>query len=65
MLNIGKWFGYTYENKNAVPIGVIPQLTQDEIRRQLRYPIESKPDGYKSSQSSSVRFLENTNLNAK
>ena len=56
MLNIGKWLGYTYENKNAVPIGVIPQPTQDEIRSQIR-----KPDAYKSCQSSSARFLQNAN----
>ena len=61
MLNIGKWLGYTYENKNAVPIGVIPQPTQDEIRSQIRKPIESKPDAYKSCQSSSARFLQNAN----
>jgi hypothetical protein len=42
-----KWFGYTYENKSAVPIAV---------REQLRSVEHSKPDGYKSSQSSSIRF---------
>jgi len=42
-----KWFGYTYESKSAVPIAV---------REQLRSVEYSKPDGYKSSQSSSIRF---------
>lgn len=63
MLNIGKWFGYNYENKTAVSATSLP--TQDEIRTQLRNPIETKPDGYKNSQSSSIRFLPNTNLTAK
>ena len=65
MLNIGKWLGYNYENKSAVNLVATPLPTQDEIRSQLRNPIETKPDGYKNSQSSSIRFLPNTNLTAK
>ena len=42
-----KWFGYTYETKSAVPIAV---------REQLRSVEHRKPDGYKASQSSSIRF---------
>lgn len=64
MLNIGKWFGYNYENKSAVNPVSIPLPSQDEIRSQLRNPIERKPDAYKSSQSSGARFLQNTNLTA-
>lgn len=59
MLNIGRWLGYTYENKTAT----LP--TQDEIRSQLRNPIESKPTGYKNINSSAIRFHQNTNLTAK
>ena len=57
----GKWKddGKPKANSIAIPI------SQDELRSQLRNPIETKPDGYKNSQSSSVRFLQNANLNAK
>lgn len=65
MLNIGKWFGYNYENKSAVNPVAVPLPSQDEIRSQLRNPNETKPDGYKNSQSSSIRFLPSTNLTAK
>lgn len=64
LVNIGKWFGYNYENKSAVDITSTPIPTQDEIRSQLRNPIEKKPDGYKNTQSSGIRFLQNTNLSA-
>lgn len=62
MLNIGKWLGYTYENKTAMTIGA---LSQDELRSQLRNPIEKKPDGYKNVNSSAIRFQPATNLTAK
>lgn len=52
--------GKPKQNQNAIPI-----MTQDQLRSQLRNPIERKPDAYKNSQSSSVRFLENTNLTSK
>ncbi len=48
-----------YENKIAIPIGI----TQPKFTSQLRINDEKKPAGYKNSQSSSIRFLPNTNLN--
>jgi len=54
-----KWDGKPRQNVIALPI------SQDQLREQLRNPIETKPDGYKNTQSSSVRFLQNTNLNTK
>jgi hypothetical protein len=36
---------------------VTPVLTQEQIQAQLRTPQIKKPDGYKSSQSSSMKFI--------
>lgn len=60
MLNVGKWFGYNYENKNAIPI-----MSQEDLRTQLRYIPEKKPDAYKNINNSSIRFPQNTNLTPK
>ena len=54
-----RWDSKPRQNTNALPI------SQDELRSQLRNIPERKPDGYKSSQASSIRFLPNTNLTAK
>ena len=53
-----KWDGKPRQNAIALPI------SQDQLREQLRNPIEKKPDSYKSIHSSGIRFLPNTNLNA-
>lgn len=65
MLNIGKWFGQTYENKCAVNPSAVTHQKLDVYRPQIRNPVEFKPDGYKSSQSSAIRFQYNRNLNDK
>lgn len=49
-----KWFGYTYENKSAVPIAV---------REELSSAKGVKPDAYKSIHSSSIRFHTGTPKN--
>jgi hypothetical protein len=50
-----KWLGYTYENKNAITITKIEQTSsQNNI----------KPDGYKSINSSSIRFPSEKPINA-
>ena len=58
--NISKWFGYNYENKSAINVST----NEEQIRSQPKKPLEKKPDGYKSINSSemTVRFLPNTNL---
>ena len=56
----GKWKGDGISNANSI---VIP-IYQDQLRSQLRNPIEKKPASYKSINSSSVRFLQNANLTA-
>jgi hypothetical protein len=64
--NRWRYDGKPKANTTAVPI------SQDQLRSQLRdttEPLrdttESKPDGYKNSQASSVRFLPDTNPTAK
>lgn len=57
MNNVGKWFGYNYENKNAISI-----MSQEEIQVKLRTIPEKKPFAYKNINSSSIRLHQNTNL---
>lgn len=56
MDNVGKWFGYNYENKTAIPI-----ISQEKIQVKLR-TIPEKPFAYKNINSSSIRLHQNTNL---
>lgn len=47
---------YTQKPEDNKPKIVIPIMKQDELRSQLNSPIEKKPDAYKNSQSSSLKF---------
>jgi hypothetical protein len=59
MLNIGKWFGYTYENKTAIIKTGTTLMSPDEyIIVEIRNPSNKKPDAYKSINASSVRVLK-------
>jgi hypothetical protein len=49
-----RWNGKPQANNIAIPI-----ISQDEIREQLRNPIERKPASYKSINASSVKIFEN------
>lgn len=49
--NIGKWLGYNYENKEAIPI-----TNPQPKRSQPSKPMETKPDGYKNIHTSAIRF---------
>lgn len=40
----------------------IPITKQDDIRSQLRNPIEKKPDPYKNINSSQIRIITSKNL---
>jgi hypothetical protein len=51
----GKWKGDGISNANSI---VIP-ISQDQLRSQLRNPIEKKPASYKSINASSVNIFEN------
>jgi hypothetical protein len=51
--NIGKWLGFNYENKEA-----IPTTNPQPKRSQPSKPIGTKPDGYKSINSSSIIFRQ-------
>lgn len=67
MLNIGKWFGYAYENKTATytyKSGTTLMSPDEYIMVEIRNPSDKKPDAYKSINSSSVRFQKTTNLTA-
>jgi hypothetical protein len=57
--NRWRYDGKPKANTTAVPI------SQDQLRSELRDTTETKPDGYKNSQASSVRFLPDTNPTAK
>lgn len=64
MYHLKNWLGYTYAHTIATPTPVIPP-TQDELRKELRFPLEKKPDAYKNINSSSIRvtnYTENRNL---
>jgi hypothetical protein len=47
----GKWKGYNYENKTATPI-----IKQDQLRTELHSVKLTKPSGYKSINSSSLKI---------
>jgi hypothetical protein len=47
----GKWKGYNYENKTAIPI-----IKQDQLRTELHSVKLTKPSGYKSINSSSLKI---------
>ena len=49
--NIGKWLGFNYENKEAIPI-----TNPQPKRSQPSKPMETKPDGYKNIHTSAIRF---------
>ena len=51
---------YTYRAEDRKPKIVL--LSQDEIRTQLRNPTEKKPDGYKNTNTSSIRLPISRNL---
>lgn len=62
MIGLGKWLNYNYESKIAVEIdtknGAKPVKKVEEKQT-------CKPDGYKNVNSSSARFLTDTNLASK
>lgn len=51
---------YAYKSyvapNDTKPKQVIPIMKQDDIRTQLNEPLNKKPDAYKNSNSSSMRF---------
>lgn len=54
MLNIGqfiRWKNYNYENKIGVPI-----MKQEQLRNELHTPKYTKPDRYKSINSSGLQI---------
>lgn len=61
---------YAYGNRwrddgKPKPNSIAVPISQDQLRSELRDTTETKPDAYKNSQSSSVRFLPNTNPTSK
>ena len=60
MLNYfyGNWNWNGKPLANSVGIPIIPQ---DEIRSQLRNPIERKPDSYKNLNSSQIQIITSKN----
>ncbi len=47
----GKWRGQNYENKVGIPI-----IKQDQLRTELHSVKHTKPSGYKSINSSSLKI---------
>jgi hypothetical protein len=61
-------YNYGFWNWNAKPRANsvdIPIISQDEIRSQLKNPIERKPDAYKSVNSSQIQIITGKNLTQK
>lgn len=49
-------------NANQASNQAITLVKQDDIRSQLRNPIEKKPDGYKNTNSSQIKIITGRNL---
>jgi hypothetical protein len=53
----GKWEWSNKQNANMVAIPINNKQNANMVAIPIKKPQEKKPDGYKSSQSSSLKFL--------